>query len=148
MGLSEFYGPPMEQGAAIKLLHEALELGVEHFDTAEMYGIGGANDILLGEAFANRRDRVFIATKFGPTRDFKTGALPPSSDRHGISKPVSLLVSMVRVKTAGAPLKVHYSGCVPKLSICITCIVSIRLHRLRKRWPLWRNWWPKARCAP
>lgn len=73
MGLSEFYGPPLEQRAAIKLLHEAIELGVEHFDTAEMYGIGGANETLLGEAFADRRDRVFIATKFGPTRDFETG---------------------------------------------------------------------------
>jgi len=73
MGLSEFYGPPMEQSAAIKLLHEAIELGIEHFDTAEMYGIGGANETLLGEAFVDRRDRVFIATKFGPKRDFKTG---------------------------------------------------------------------------
>ncbi len=75
MGLSEFYGPPMEQSAAVKLLHEAIELGVEHFDTAEMYGIGGANETLLGNAFADRRDRVFIATKFGPTRNFETGAL-------------------------------------------------------------------------
>ena len=74
MGLSEFYGPPMERNAAITLLHEAIELGVEHFDTAEMYGIGGANETLLGDAFADRRDRVFIATKFGPTRDFNTGA--------------------------------------------------------------------------
>ena len=73
MGLSEFYGPPMEQSAAIKLLHEAIDLGVEHFDTAEMYGIGGANEKLLGEAFADRRERVFIATKFGPKRDFETG---------------------------------------------------------------------------
>jgi aryl-alcohol dehydrogenase-like predicted oxidoreductase len=73
MGLSEFYGPPTEQRAAIKLLHEAIELGVEHFDTAEMYGIG-ANESLLGEAFSDRRDKVFIATKFGPTRDPDTGA--------------------------------------------------------------------------
>ncbi|MEZ5542826.1 MAG: aldo/keto reductase [Pseudomonadota bacterium] len=73
MGLSEFYGPPVQQGAAIKLLHEAMELGIEHFDTAEMYGIGSANETLLGAAFADRRDRVFIATKFGPIRDFKTG---------------------------------------------------------------------------
>ena len=73
MGLSEFYGPSMEQNAVIKLLHEAIELGVEHFDTAEMYGIGSANEKLLGEAFADRRDRVSIATKFGPTRDFETG---------------------------------------------------------------------------
>lgn len=73
MGLSEFYGPPTEQGEAIRLLHEAIELGVEHFDTAEMYGIGSANESLLGEAFRDRRDKVFIATKFGPTRDPETG---------------------------------------------------------------------------
>ena len=73
MGLSEFYGPPTEQRAAIRLLHEAIELGVEHFDTAEMYGIG-ANESLLGEAFHDRRDQVFIATKFGPVRDPDTGA--------------------------------------------------------------------------
>ena len=72
MGLSEFYGPPTEQAAAIKLLHEAIELGVKHFDTAEVYGIG-ANESLLGEAFSDRRDRVFIATKFGPLRDPETG---------------------------------------------------------------------------
>ncbi len=72
MGLSEFYGPPTEQGAAISLLHEAIDLGVEHFDTAEMYGIG-ANETLLGEAFHERRDRVVIATKFGPIRDPDTG---------------------------------------------------------------------------
>jgi aryl-alcohol dehydrogenase-like predicted oxidoreductase len=63
----------MELSAAVKLLHEAIELGVEHFDTAEMYGIGGANESLLGEAIKDRRKRVFIATKFGPKRDFITG---------------------------------------------------------------------------
>ena len=73
MGLSEFYGPPTEQRMAIRLLHEAIDLGVEHFDTAEMYGIG-ANESLLGEAFSDRRGKVFIATKFGPVRDPETGA--------------------------------------------------------------------------
>lgn len=72
MGLSEFYGPATDQKTAIKLLHEAVELGVEHFDTAEMYGMG-ANEALLGEAFLDRRDKVFIATKFGPTRNLETG---------------------------------------------------------------------------
>jgi aryl-alcohol dehydrogenase-like predicted oxidoreductase len=57
MGLSEFYGPPTEKRAAIKLLHKAIELGVEHFDTAELYGMG-ANVTLLGEAFHDRRDQV------------------------------------------------------------------------------------------
>lgn len=72
MGLSEFYGPPTEKDSAIKLLHEAVALGVKHFDTAEMYGMG-ANETLLGEAFNDRREKVFIATKFGPTRDTETG---------------------------------------------------------------------------
>jgi len=74
MGLSEFYGPPTEQSAGIRLLHEAVELGVRHFDTAELYGMG-ANEALLGEAFSDRRDKVFVATKFGPVRDPATGAV-------------------------------------------------------------------------
>lgn len=68
MGLSEFYGPAIDTPAGVKLLHEAIERGVDHFDTAEMYGIG-ANEKLLGEAFHDRRDKVRIATKFGPMRD-------------------------------------------------------------------------------
>jgi aryl-alcohol dehydrogenase-like predicted oxidoreductase len=73
MGLSEFYGPPTDRETAIGLLHAAIELGVQHFDTAELYGMG-ANETLLGEAFHDRRDKVFIATKFGPIRDPETGA--------------------------------------------------------------------------
>ncbi|WP_421790747.1 aldo/keto reductase [Hyphobacterium sp.] len=65
MGLSAFYGPPTEQAEAIRMLHEAIELGINHFDTAEMYGMG-ANEKLLGEAFSDRRDKVRIATKWGP----------------------------------------------------------------------------------
>ena len=74
MGLSEYYGPPTEGSAAIKLLHEAIDLGVNHFDTAELYGVGH-NENLLGKAFNDRRDKVRIATKFGPVRDPKTGAM-------------------------------------------------------------------------
>lgn len=70
MGLSAFYGPPTPEPDAIKLLHEAIELGVDHFDTAELYG---GNEALLGKAFAGKRDRIFLATKFGPVFDEKTG---------------------------------------------------------------------------
>tara|TARA_B100000795_G_scaffold254870_1_gene226101 strand:- start:1174 stop:2163 length:990 start_codon:yes stop_codon:yes gene_type:complete len=73
MGLSEYYGPPTEESVAIKLLHEAIDLGVNHFDTAEIYGVG-RNETLLGKAFFDRRDKVRIATKFGPVRDPETGA--------------------------------------------------------------------------
>ena len=73
MGLSEFYGPATEEGEAIALVQGAIEDGVNHFDTAELYGMG-ANEKLLGKAFEGRRDKVIIATKFGPVRDQDTGA--------------------------------------------------------------------------
>ncbi|THB74131.1 MAG: aldo/keto reductase [Desulfobacteraceae bacterium] len=73
MGLSEFYGEPMKEPEAIKLLHQAMDLGVTHFDTAELYGVGH-NEQLLGKAFANRWDQIVLATKFGPQRDPDTGA--------------------------------------------------------------------------
>ncbi len=73
MGLSEFYGPPAQEAAAISLLHRAVDLGITHFDTAEIYG-QGRNEQLLGKAFAGRWDQVVLATKFGPQRDPATGA--------------------------------------------------------------------------
>ena len=77
MGLSEFYGEPMPEAEAIDLLHRAVDLGITHFDTAELYG-QGANEQLLGKAFAGRWEQVVVATKFGPQRD------PASGDFIGI----------------------------------------------------------------
>lgn len=73
MGMSEFYGPAMDEEEAVSLLHAAVDRGVTHFDTAEMYGIGH-NERLVGEALRDRRDGLVIATKFGPTRDPESGA--------------------------------------------------------------------------
>ncbi len=73
MGLSEFYGEPAQESEAIDLLHRAVDLGITHFDTAEIYG-QGRNEQLLGKAFAGRWDQVVLATKFGPQRDPATGA--------------------------------------------------------------------------
>jgi aryl-alcohol dehydrogenase-like predicted oxidoreductase len=50
--------------AAVALLHEALDLGITFFDTADAYG-EGRGERLLGRALAGRRDRVTVATKFG-----------------------------------------------------------------------------------
>ena len=73
MRMSEFYGPAMDEDAAVKLIHQALDRGVNHFDTAEMYGMGH-NESVVGRALRDRRDGVVIATKFGPLRDPETGA--------------------------------------------------------------------------
>jgi aryl-alcohol dehydrogenase-like predicted oxidoreductase len=73
MGMSFAYGQPLEEKDATPLLHAAIDAGVDHFDTAELYG-NGANEKLLGAAFHDRRDKVFIATKFGPRFDPETNA--------------------------------------------------------------------------
>ena len=63
MGMSFAYGD-YPQEASIKAIHHALDLGMTHLDTAEVYG-PFANEELLGQALADRRDAAFIATKFG-----------------------------------------------------------------------------------
>ncbi|MDP3738959.1 MAG: aldo/keto reductase [Hyphomonadaceae bacterium] len=72
MGLTGVYNAPLEPAAATRLLHDAIDLGVEHFDTAEIYGLT-RNEAVLGEAFHDRRSKVFIATKWGPQFDAATG---------------------------------------------------------------------------
>ncbi len=64
MGMSFSYGPPAARGEMIALIRKAVELGVDFFDTAEVYG-PYANEELVGEALAPLRDQVVIATKFG-----------------------------------------------------------------------------------
>jgi aryl-alcohol dehydrogenase-like predicted oxidoreductase len=66
MGMSEFYGAG-DEAESIATLHEAIERGVDFLDTADMYGVG-RNEELVGKAIADRRDRVFLATKFGNVR--------------------------------------------------------------------------------
>jgi aryl-alcohol dehydrogenase-like predicted oxidoreductase len=63
MGMSQSYGVPDDR-ESIATIHDALELGVTFFDTAEAYG-PFKNEELLGRALAGRRDEVAIATKFG-----------------------------------------------------------------------------------
>lgn len=66
MGMSEFYGT-FDENESIKTLHKAIELGVNFFDTADMYA-SGANEKLIGNAFKGRWSDVILATKFGVMR--------------------------------------------------------------------------------
>jgi aryl-alcohol dehydrogenase-like predicted oxidoreductase len=66
MSLSGVYGTS-DDAAGIQLIHRAIELGVDHFDSSDMYG-WGQNEELLGRALKGRRDSVVVATKFGQTR--------------------------------------------------------------------------------
>ncbi|HEY5386258.1 MAG TPA: aldo/keto reductase [Acidimicrobiales bacterium] len=67
MGMSDFYGPTDDEESTATI-HRALDLGVDFFDTSDMYG-PHTNEVLLGKALAGRRDEAVIATKFGIVRD-------------------------------------------------------------------------------
>lgn len=64
MGMSMAYGPPADKQDMISLIHQAVDWGVNFFDTAEIYG-PYINEELLGEALAPFKGKVVIATKFG-----------------------------------------------------------------------------------
>src|ERR1700738_4860896 len=66
MSLSGVYGTSDDE-AGVALIHRAIDLGVDHFDSSDMYG-WGQNEELLGRALKGRRHGIVIASKFGQTR--------------------------------------------------------------------------------
>jgi aryl-alcohol dehydrogenase-like predicted oxidoreductase len=73
MGMSEFYGAG-DEAESIVTIHRSLELGFSFLDTADAYGCGD-NEILVGRAIRDRRDKAFVATKFAIVRDKNNPAL-------------------------------------------------------------------------
>ena len=63
MGMSSAYGVADEK-ESIATLHRALEIGINFWDTADVYG-NGANERLLSKVLSEKREQIFIATKFG-----------------------------------------------------------------------------------
>ena len=63
MGMSFAYGE-RDDAESVRTLNRALDLGINHLDTADMYG-WGHNEELIGPVVRQRRDEVFLATKFG-----------------------------------------------------------------------------------
>ena len=74
MGISLAYGPGDEQ-EGIATIQKAHDLGVTHFDTAELYG-WGENEKIVGRAVKQFRDEIVIATKFGFTREYGNDSRP------------------------------------------------------------------------
>ena len=94
MGLSHGYGSALSADDAARFLHAALDLGYDHFDTANIYG-AGRNEELIGAAIAHRRGEFFLASKTGILFDGpKRG-----TDCHPDSITTSLDASLARLKT-------------------------------------------------
>ena len=121
MGMSWAYGGA-DEADSIRVLHRALDLGVNFWDTAEMYG-PFTNEELVGKAILGRRRQdVIVATKFA----MKFGSnLEPSGS------------TAVR-RTSNGPSRVRYAGWERITSISITSIAWIRRPRSKKPSARWR----------
>ncbi|PZP44103.1 MAG: aldo/keto reductase [Pseudopedobacter saltans] len=75
MGMSFAYGPT-DEAENVRTLNKALDLGINFWDTADMYG-NGLNEELISKVLVPNRDKIFIATKFGFR--FKDGVVGPSN---------------------------------------------------------------------
>jgi aryl-alcohol dehydrogenase-like predicted oxidoreductase len=98
------YGP-VEFSDSEKAVHKALELGVNFFDTADVYGFGKSEE-LLAKALGSKRKDVVIATKFGVAWDETGKTYKDCSPKHMVS---ALEASLKRLKLECIPLyQIHW----------------------------------------
>ncbi len=102
------FGPPRDHDQAIAVLRRAVELGVDHIDTAQFYGPDVANE-LIREALAPYPDNLALVSKVGASRDDNGGWLPahePDQLRKGIEDNLKTLgvdqLAAVNLRVMGA----------------------------------------------
>ncbi|KAI9291489.1 Aldo/keto reductase, partial [Neoconidiobolus thromboides FSU 785] len=84
MGMSAFYGSFNEQDN-LETLHRAIDLGSTFWDTSDIYGIG-ANEILLSNVLKERRDEIFLCTKFAAYFDSETKVMKVRGDKEYVKE--------------------------------------------------------------
>jgi hypothetical protein len=129
MGMSFAYGTA-DESEAIKVIHRALELGVNFLDTAERYG-PYKNEELIGRAIKGKRDQAVIATKFGFKYDEAGNSI--GLDSHPKTVKAVAEASMKRLESM--------------LSISTINIALIQMFLLKKQLAPWLNWSKKAKFA-
>jgi aryl-alcohol dehydrogenase-like predicted oxidoreductase len=160
MGMSEFYGPG-DEGESIRVIHRALELGITLLDTADMYG-PFTNEILVGKAIKDRRDKAVLATKFGNQRrpdgswvgingrpDYVRAACEASLGRLGVDR-IDLYFqhrvdpNVPIEETVGAMAELVRAGKVRWLGLSEAAAATIRrahkvhpIAALQSEWSLW-----------
>jgi aryl-alcohol dehydrogenase-like predicted oxidoreductase len=135
MALTPVYGA-VDDAESLATLHHCLDVGVTFIDTANVYG-GGANERLIAQLLADRRDEVTLATKFGIDGDPTTGKLKARGDaeyvRRCIDESLGRLdtdvvdlyymhrrdVSVPIEETVGAMAELVAAGKVRHLVVCL-----------------------------
>ncbi|AKK28590.1 aldo/keto reductase [Mycobacterium sp. EPa45] len=84
MALTPVYGA-VDDAESLATLNHCLDVGMTFIDTANVYG-GGANERLIGQVLADRRDEVTLATKFGIDGDPTTGKLRARGDAEYVQR--------------------------------------------------------------
>ena len=95
MALAPVYGA-VDDAESLATLHRALDLGVTFIDTADVYG-GGANEALIANVLADRRDDVTLATKFGITGNPTDGTRGTRGDAAYVRRAID--ESLTRLQT-------------------------------------------------
>ncbi len=87
----------VDDAESIRTIHRALDLGVTHLDTAEIYGPFHSEEV-VGRALKGRRDQVVIATKFGLVRH-RDGVAPGTVDSSPANIRAAVEGSLTRLGT-------------------------------------------------